>query len=90
MSKKNTKEQIVDIEEQIRRLREKQKRILTNSQKEIGKHLMEVWEIEDVEEAKMLIESFKDQVISLKEVSTSVKDTEKERNQTAFINPIGE
>ncbi|TCN18411.1 hypothetical protein [Mesobacillus foraminis] len=89
MPKKNTKDQIVDIEEQIRRLREKQKRILTNSQKEIGKHLMESWEIEDVEEAKALIETFKDQVISLKEVSSSTTEN-MERNKADFINPIGE
>ncbi len=52
MSKPNTKDQILSIEEQIKRLKEKQKRILTNSQKEIGKYVMDTWEVEDVNEAK--------------------------------------
>ena len=50
--KQNTKEQILGIEEQIKRLKEKQKRILNNTQREIGKYLMDSWEVEDVNEAK--------------------------------------
>ena len=76
MSKPNTKDQILSIEEQIKRLKEKQKRILTNSQKEIGKYVMDTWEVEDVNEAKRLIDSLKDQVQSLSEASPSSEDTE--------------
>ena len=75
MSKPNTKEQILSIEEQIKRLKEKQKRILTNSQKEIGKYVMDTWEVEDVNEAKRLIDSFKAQVISVSEASPSSEES---------------
>ncbi|MBT2757928.1 hypothetical protein J7E71_18810 [Mesobacillus foraminis] len=88
MPKKNTKEQIVDIEEQIKRLRDKQKRILLNSQREIGKYLMETWEVEDVNQAKDLIDMCKDQVISLREVSSA--SNENKTGKAAFIDPIGE
>ncbi|MCM3571268.1 hypothetical protein [Neobacillus mesonae] len=77
MAKQNTKEQIISIEEQIKRLKEKQRRILTNSQKEIGKYLMDTWGIEDVSEAKNIIDLCKDQVVSLKEVSSSNEENKK-------------
>ncbi|MDQ0884636.1 hypothetical protein QFZ73_005775 [Peribacillus sp. V2I11] len=78
--KQNTKEQILSIEEQIKRLKEKQKRILNNTQREIGKYLMDSWEVEDVNEAKELIDSFNNQVKSLSEASSSKEDTEEEKN----------
>ncbi|WP_307273689.1 hypothetical protein [Peribacillus sp. V2I11] len=80
MVKQNTKEQILSIEEQIKRLKEKQKRILNNTQREIGKYLMDSWEVEDVNEAKELIDSFNNQVKSLSEASSSKEDTEEEKN----------
>ncbi|MCM2534614.1 hypothetical protein NDK43_22565 [Neobacillus pocheonensis] len=78
MSKQNTKEKISGIEEQIKKLKEKQKRILTNSQKDIGKYLMDTWGIEDVNEAKTLIDLFKDQVKVYSEVASSNEDQKKE------------
>lgn len=48
MTIQNTKAKITDIEEQIKKLKEKQKRILNNSQKDIGKYLMDTWGIDDV------------------------------------------
>jgi hypothetical protein len=71
MAKPNTKEKITNIDEQIKKLKEKQKRILTNSQKDIGKYLMEVWGMEDVNEAKILIDLFKDQVKVYSQVASS-------------------
>jgi hypothetical protein len=71
VAKQNTKEQITNIEEQIKKLKEKQKHILIDSQKNIGKYLMEIWGVEDVTEAKELIDLFKEQVHSYKEVSSS-------------------
>lgn len=78
--KQNTKEQILSIEEQIKRLKEKQKRILNNTHREIGKYLMDSWEVEDVNEAKGLIDSFNNQVKSLSEASSSKEDNEDEKN----------
>ncbi|MFB6803330.1 hypothetical protein ACFTQL_26925 [Peribacillus butanolivorans] len=80
MVKQNTKEQILSIEEQIKRLKEKQKRILNNTHREIGKYLMDSWEVEDVNEAKGLIDSFNNQVKSLSEASSSKEDNEEEKN----------
>ena len=78
--KQNTREQILGIEEQIKRLKEKQKRILNNTQREIGKYLMNSWEVEDVNEAKNLIDSFSHQVKSLNEASSSKEENEEEKN----------
>ncbi|MCO0599160.1 hypothetical protein NGI46_17250 [Peribacillus butanolivorans] len=80
MVKQNTKEQILSIEEHIKRLKEKQKRILNNTHREIGKYLMDSWEVEDVNEAKGLIDSFNNQVKSLSEASSSKEDNEEEKN----------
>ncbi|MFE4242282.1 hypothetical protein [Peribacillus butanolivorans] len=80
MVKQNTKEQILSIEEQIKRLKDKQKRILNNTHREIGKYLMDSWEVEDVNEAKGLIDSFNNQVKSLSEASSSKEDNEEEKN----------
>ena len=78
MTKQNIKNKITDIEEQIKKLKEKQKRILTNSQREIGKYLMDTWSIEDVSEAKILIDLFKDQVKVYNEVASSNEEPEKD------------
>ncbi|SMQ86637.1 hypothetical protein SAMN05444673_6636 [Bacillus sp. OV166] len=78
MPKHSTKGKINDIEEQIKKLKEKQKRILTNSQKEIGKYLMDTWGIEDVNEAKTLIDLFKDQVKVYSEVASSNEEQKEE------------
>ncbi|MFE5430756.1 hypothetical protein [Peribacillus simplex] len=80
MVKRNTKEQILSIEEQIKKLKEKQKRILNNTQREIGKYLMDSWEVVDVNEAKELIDSFNNQVKSLSEASSSKEDNEEEKS----------
>ena len=87
MSKPNTKDQILSIEEQIKRLKEKQKRILTNSQKEIGKYLMETWEVEDINEAKRIIDSLKDQIKSLSEASSSNEDPETIPEEEKKVSP---
>ncbi|MBT2727528.1 hypothetical protein J7E63_11345 [Bacillus sp. ISL-75] len=86
MPKHNTKGKINDIEEQIKKLKEKQKRILTNSQKEIGKYLMDTWGIEDVNEAKTLIDLFKDQVKVYSEVASS---NEEQKEEETTNKPIG-
>ena len=78
MPKQNTKDKITDIEEQIKKLKEKQKRILTNSQRDIGKYLMDTWGVEDVSEAKILIDLFKDQVKVYSEVAASNEGSEKD------------
>jgi septation ring formation regulator EzrA len=89
MAKQNTKEQIITIEEQIKKLKEKQKRILTNTQREIGKYVMESWAVEDVHEAKKLIDSLKEQVRSINEAASS-KEAKDERNHVSLHQPVGD
>jgi hypothetical protein len=88
MAKQNTKEQITNIEEQIKRLKDKQKRILTNSQKEIGKYLMDTWEVEDVKEAKALIDLLRDQVKSYREAASSDEEHNKSDFNTSLSNSL--
>ncbi|MBT2701297.1 hypothetical protein J7E79_28970 [Bacillus sp. ISL-40] len=87
MPRQNTKDKITDIEEQIKKLKEKQKRILTNSQRDIGKYLMDTWGIEDVNEAKTLIDLFKDQVKVYSEVASS---NEEQKEEETTINLSGD
>ena len=88
MVKQNTKEQITNIEEQIKKLKEKQKRILTNSQKEIGKYLMDTWEVEGIKEAKVLIDSLRDQVKSYRESAASDEAHNKTDLNTSLSNSL--
>ncbi|MED2974157.1 hypothetical protein P4361_18165 [Fictibacillus sp. B-59209] len=71
MASQKTKNQILEIEDQIKRLRDKQKRLLAKTQSEIGKYVMETWNIQDAESAKMFIDSFKEQVLSSQQVAAS-------------------
>lgn len=58
MARKSKLGQVQKLEEQIRELREKQKKIIEQAQKEIGEYVMESWEVEDIEQAKKLIDKF--------------------------------
>lgn len=59
MAKKSKLGQVQKLEEQIKELREKQKKIIEQAQKDIGEYLMDSWEVEDIEQAKVLIDKFK-------------------------------
>lgn len=58
MARKSKLGQVQKLEEQIRELREKQRKIIEQAQKEIGEYVMESWEVEDIEQAKKLIDKF--------------------------------
>ncbi|MDR6726116.1 hypothetical protein J2W91_004622 [Paenibacillus amylolyticus] len=60
MAKKSKLGQVQKLEEQIRELREKQKKIIEQAQKEIGEYVMDSWEVEDIEQAKILIDKFQE------------------------------
>lgn len=64
MAKKSKLGQVQKLEEQIKELREKQKRIIEQAQKEIGEYLMDSWEVEDIDQAKVLIDRFKEEAKS--------------------------
>lgn len=61
MAKKSKLGQVQKLEEQIRELREKQKKIIEQARKEIGEYVMESWDVEDIEQAKKLINKFQDE-----------------------------
>lgn len=58
MAKKSKLGQVQKLEEQIKELREKQKKIIEQAQKEIGEYVMDSWEVEDIDQAKRLIDKF--------------------------------
>ncbi|MCQ6267822.1 hypothetical protein M1K46_19530 [Fictibacillus sp. WQ 8-8] len=76
MASEKTKNQILEIEEQIKRLRDKQKRLVAKTQSEIGKYVMDTWNIQDTESAKVFIDLFKEQVHSSQQVATSDESTD--------------
>lgn len=59
MARKSTLGKVQQLEEQIKELRDKQKKLIEQAQKEIGEYLMDSWEIEDVEQGKKLIDKFR-------------------------------
>lgn len=62
MARGNSLQQAKKLEEQIRKLQEKQKLYIEKAQKEIGQYLMEAWDVEDIDQAKALIDSCKNEV----------------------------
>ncbi len=61
MARKDPLSRAQEIEEQIKKLQEKQRKYIEQAQKEIGQYLMETWNIEDIEQAKLLIDEFKEE-----------------------------
>jgi hypothetical protein len=61
MARKDPLSRAQEIEEQIKKLQEKQRKYIEQAQKEIGQYLMETWDIEDIEQAKLLIDEFKEE-----------------------------
>lgn len=61
MARKDPLSRAQEIEEQIKKLQEKQRKYIEQAQKEIGQYLMETWDIEDIEQAKWLIDEFKEE-----------------------------
>lgn len=56
---------IQDIEAQIKKLKEKQKKLIEKTEKEIGQLVMKEWGIEDPLTAKEVIKGLKEEVIKL-------------------------
>jgi hypothetical protein len=83
MAKKDPLSRAQQIEEQIKKLQEKQRQYIEKAQKEIGQYLMETWDIEDIEQAKFLIEKFKEEAKKYftKELKMEGSDGKKTSNQ---------
>ncbi|WP_336765666.1 hypothetical protein [Paenibacillus sp. USHLN196] len=81
MAKKSKLGQVQKLEEQIKELREKQKKIIEQAQKDIGEYLMDSWEVEDIEQAKKLIDKFQQEVKNMNDaVSRQVPSTNSNQN----------
>ncbi|AOZ94885.1 hypothetical protein [Paenibacillus crassostreae] len=65
MAKISKLAQAQKIEDQIKELREKQKQLVEKAQKEIGEHLMDSWDVEDIEQAKKIIDKFQTEAKAL-------------------------
>ncbi|KQB91453.1 hypothetical protein GEPA3_3574 [Geobacillus sp. PA-3] len=78
MARKDPLSRAQEIEEQIKKLQEKQRKYIEQAQKEIGQYLMETWDIEDIEQAKLLIDEFKEEA---KKYFGSGQNTEESNGQ---------
>lgn len=61
MARRDPLSRAQEIEEQIKKLQEKQRKYIEKAQREIGQYLMKTWDVEDVEQAKLLIDKFKEE-----------------------------
>lgn len=59
MSRRDPLSQAQKLEEKIKQMQERQKQYIEQAQKEIGKYLMETWDIEDINQAKEVIDVLK-------------------------------
>ncbi|RDV23397.1 hypothetical protein DXK91_02750 [Parageobacillus toebii] len=78
MARKDPLSRAQEIEEQIKKLQEKQRKYIEQAQREIGQYLMETWDIEDIEQAKLLIDEFKEEA---KKYFDSAQNTEESNGQ---------
>lgn len=65
MSKRDPLSQAQKLEEKIKEMQKKQQDYIAKAEREIGKHLMIEWDIEDIEQAKEIIETLKPDVEKL-------------------------
>lgn len=59
MSRRDPLSQAQKLEEKIKQMQERQKQYIEQAQREIGKYLMETWDIEDINQAKEVIDVLK-------------------------------
>lgn len=65
MSKRDPLSQAQKLEEKIKEMQKKQQEYIAKAEREIGKHLMVEWDIEDIDQAKEIIDKLKPDVQSL-------------------------
>lgn len=78
---KTINKKIDTIEDKIRKLKEQKKKMQEKLERQVGRMLIEEWGVEDIEEAKLYIQRFKEQVLSLKKSASSNKLLNKESNE---------
>lgn len=84
MARKSSSIKVKEIDEQIKVLMAKKAEYEDRAKKEIGDHLIGSWGVEDIEEAKLLIDTLKDQAIELLNKKNNPSD--KEEND---LNSVG-
>lgn len=87
-SRKNHLNEVNKIEEQIRDLQQRKKNLIEQVSKEIGQYLMETWKIEDTEQARKLIDQFREQAAA--EAATNRNEDEPAVvSGTSIPSPVG-
>jgi len=76
MSKRDPLSQAQKLDGQIKKMQEKQKRYIEKAEKEIGNYLMETWDIEDIQQAKEVIDYLKEYADNYFEKDTKVNDSD--------------
>lgn len=62
MARRDPLEQAQKLDEKIKEMKEKQQQYIEKAEREIGNYLMDKWEIEDIEQAKEVIDYLENQV----------------------------
>lgn len=69
MGKRDPLSQAQKLEEKIKEMQRKQEEYIGKAQKEIGKYLMEKWDIEDIDQAKKTIDTLQPEVDKIFNIS---------------------
>jgi len=76
MAKRDPLSQAQKLEEQIKKMQEKQRNYIEKAEKEIGNYLMETWDIEDIQQAKEVIDYLKEYADDYFKKDTQVSDSD--------------
>ena len=83
MTKKDPITQAQNLEKKIKEMQEKQQRYIEKAQKEIGEYLMRTWDLEDVQQSKVIIDKLKEQA---QDYFKSLPKGEQENNEYSPVN----
>lgn len=82
MSKKDPIAQAQNLEKKIKEMQEKQQRYIEKAQREIGEYLMNTWDLEDIQQSKLLIDKLKNQA------QNHFKDSPKGEKENNEYSPV--
>lgn len=66
------------LDEKIKEMQERKRKYITKAQREIGEYLMTTWDIEDIDDAKKVIDALKDNANQLFNNEIEVNENEAE------------
>lgn len=82
MSKRDPMSQAQKLDEKIKEMQERKRKYITKAQREIGEYLMTIWDIEDIGDAKKVIDALQDNAKRFfdNETETNENDAEASSN----------